>query len=166
MIAADEIPPPGISPSGAIIGEFSDYDGLIDRLRERAAALGVPYRVLDELTGLGEGGTAKYLADLHLKHLSIRSMLRITSALGVKAVLVIDEGLVREMRPLWDMSRRARAKRLAPLGQRTVQRVLPEVAKEMGRRGGSARMQKLSPHLRRRLARLAARARWQNRETP
>jgi hypothetical protein len=138
-------------------------------LRKRAAALGVPYRVLDELTGLGEGGTAKYLADLHLKHLSIRSLLKMTEALGVKAVLVIDEGLVREMRPLWDMRdvRRARAKRLAPLGQRTVARVLPEVAREMGRRGGSMRMQKLSPRLRRRLAQMAARARWQNRqETP
>jgi hypothetical protein len=144
-----------------IVGEFSDYDGLIDRLRERAATLGVPYRVLDELTGLGEGGTAKYLADLHLKHLSIRSMLRITSVLGIKAVLVIDEDLVQEMRPLWDFRdvKKAHAKRLAPLGRRTVERVLPEIAREMGRRGGKQRAL-LNEMLRQRLARRAARARW------
>jgi hypothetical protein len=38
-----------------IVGRFESYDGLIECLRERAAAIELPYRVIDELAGLGEG---------------------------------------------------------------------------------------------------------------
>jgi hypothetical protein len=41
----------GGATAGELVGEFSDYDGLIEALRQRAVDIGLSYRVLDELAG-------------------------------------------------------------------------------------------------------------------
>jgi hypothetical protein len=55
------------------VGKFADYDAMVEAIRERAADVGLSYGLLDQLTGLGEGGVGKYLADLRVRHLSVTS---------------------------------------------------------------------------------------------
>jgi hypothetical protein len=58
-----------------LVGQFETYDDLVERVRERAASLGLPYRVIEELTGLGEGNASNYPSDLRSKQLTIGSLL-------------------------------------------------------------------------------------------
>jgi hypothetical protein len=148
-----------------IVGQFENYDELIERLRERAAGIELPYRVLDELAGLAEGHTGHLLGAMRKRHFSINSLLSVARALGVKSVMVVDETLVAEMKPMWQRrdSSRVHAKRCARIGATTMKRIVPIAAAEMGRRGGAKR-RKLPPEVRRRLAQAAARARWQGRD--
>jgi hypothetical protein len=44
-----------VQVNGAIVGSFTDYDGLVEQLRERISALGLSYRVLEEIAGMAEG---------------------------------------------------------------------------------------------------------------
>jgi hypothetical protein len=150
---------------GQLAGGFTDYDGLIETLRARIVAAGLSYRVLEEIAGLPEGGATKYLSDTRARHFSVDSLLQISEALGIRGMFVTDDALLRQMQPLYEKrdERKAHAHRRAPLGATTLRRVRPAVLSELGRKGAAARNAKLSPALRSELARLAARARWQNR---
>jgi hypothetical protein len=97
--------------------------------------------------------------------LSIASLLKITNAMALKAVLVVDEDLLAQMRPQWEKrdGSKAYARRRASLGVTTMKRVLSPVASEMGKRGHAAMMKRTTPELRRELAKAAAETRWQHR---
>jgi hypothetical protein len=154
-----------------VAGEFADYDGLIEALRERAAAIGLSYRIVEELAGMAEGAVGKYLSDVRVKRLTIESLVRLGRVLAVRGVLVVDPAalsvrgslvvdpeLVAEMAPLWEKrdASKAHARRLAPISYRKLKRV----AQELGRRGGEVRMEMMTAAMRRRFARAGARARW------
>jgi hypothetical protein len=149
-------------PPGAVIGEFSDCDGLIEQLRQRAAELGLSYRLIDELAGFGENYTGKILSDTRAKQLSVSSLLAIAGVLAIRGQFVVDPAQQRRMAPLYEKrdAVKARARRRASLGPVTLKRVLPAAAAEMGRRGAASRNRKLGPETRRALARAAALARW------
>jgi hypothetical protein len=145
------------------IGAFHTDDELVEHLRARAGQIGLSYNVLDQITGLGEGSVGKYLAPVRARSLTITSMLRIATALGVKPVLVVDPALVAEVSPMWERRNEQKvhrpshyAKRLGPV---TIARVLPQIAAELGRRGG-IRRRELPAEKRRAFARAAALARW------
>jgi hypothetical protein len=82
-----------IQTDGAIVGSFSDYDGLVEGLRERASAVGLSFAMIDDLAGLAEAGTAKYLG--------LQTFLSITEALAIRAIFVEDEKMLRRMKPMW-----------------------------------------------------------------
>jgi hypothetical protein len=154
---------------GTLVGGpqgFSDYDGLVAALRERASQIGLSFAAIDELANIGEAATAKYLSDLRVKNLALKSFFAISETLGVRAIFVEDERLLAQMKPHWqrrDERKAHRASHLAKrLGPTTIARVLPTVAREMGRRGGAKRRE-LPPEVRRALARAAARVRWRAR---
>jgi hypothetical protein len=149
---------------GEVVG-FSDYDGLVEALRERTVVVGLSYRVLEEIAGMPEGGVAKYLSDARVRHFSVDSLLQISGALGIRALFVTDEALLRRMRPMWEKrdELRAHARRRAPSGPRTLRRVRPAVLSELGKAGATARNAKLRPEVRSALAQMAARARWRKR---
>jgi hypothetical protein len=154
-------------PADAAIGDFTDADALVEVLRERIAALHVSYGVLDDLTELGEGGVAKYLAPLRVKQLTMVSLLKLTTALGLRGVLVIDPELARKMSRHWKTrdETKAHAQRCAStLSTKTVRRVMPQVAAEMGRRGGCKTRDRKTPDERQVHARMAANARWRRGE--
>jgi hypothetical protein len=155
MKAFDQIPPE------AIVGEFSDCDALIEQLRQRAEALGLSFRVIDELAGLPENYTGKLLCVTRMKAMTVSSMLALTGALGIKAVLVVDEEMTRRMRPRWEPkdATKARPRASKRLGKTSLARLVPRIAAEMGRRGG-ARRRELAPEVRSAFARAASRARW------
>jgi transcriptional regulator with XRE-family HTH domain len=145
-----------------VVGGFTDYDSLVAALRARIDALNLSHRVIEELAGMAEGSLAKYLADLRVKHLSITSLLQISEAVGVRGLLVIDEKLLRRMRPHYEQreTRKIHARRHAKLGATTMKRVRPVVLSELGKAGAAARNAKLSAEARSTLASMAARARW------
>jgi hypothetical protein len=147
---------------GTLLDVFRDGDELIEQLRRRAARIGASYGIIDEFSGLGEGSTTKYLSAARSRQLTLSSLLKIASVLGLKALFVIDEAQTRKMQRQWTNrdERRVRTQRRVPIGAITVRRFLPVIAAEMGRRGGIATNAKLSPELRSEAARRAVRARW------
>jgi hypothetical protein len=150
---------------GAIVGSFTDYDGLIEQLRERAAAVGLSFAMIDDIAGLAESGTAKYLSALRVKNLGLQTFFAITEAMGIRAIFIEDPQLLAQVRPRWARRQEEKAhrstKRLGPI---TIARVLPDIAREMGRRGGAKRRE-LPAEVRRELARAAALARWRGRRS-
>jgi hypothetical protein len=149
----------------AVIASFTDYDSLVAALRARIGEVGLSYAALEQIVGMCEGQVAKYLSDARVKQLSVGSLLLISEAVGVRGILVADERLMKKYRRLYTSRDGAKvhARRRAPLGAVTLRRVMSPVAAEMGRRGAIARNSKLTPEVRRELARAAARARWQRR---
>jgi hypothetical protein len=145
-----------------VVGAFTDYDGLIEALRERAASIGLSFAMIDCLSEFSEGGTGKYLSDTRVRHLSVASLLKITETLGISSLLYVDPELTARMRPMWEKrdELKAHARRRAPIGATTLKRVRPAVLSELGKKGAAARNAKLSPETRRALARAAALARW------
>ncbi len=148
-----------------VVGAFSDYDGLIAALRDRIDALNLSHRVLEEIAGFPEGAAGKYLSDLRVKHLSITSLLRITEAVGIRGLFVVDEKLLRQKQRFYESrdASKAHPHRRAPIGAATLRRMRPAVLSELGRAGAAARNAKLSPEARSTLAQMAARARWRKR---
>jgi hypothetical protein len=149
---------------GQLVGGFSDYDSLVEQLRARISAVGLSYRVLEEIAGLPEGGAGKYLSDARARHLSVVSLLQISEAVGIRGLFVTDAALLRRMSPLYEKcdARKARARRRAPIGEVTLRRMTPAVLSALGRKGAAARNSKLAPETRRALAQAAAQARWRN----
>ena len=92
-------------------------------------------------------------------------LLRLARVLGIRGVFFIDPVLAAEMASEYGTrdARKAHARRLASVGKVTIKRLLPVVAGEYGRRGGKARMQKMTARMRRRFAKAGAAARWQKR---
>jgi hypothetical protein len=141
---------------------FQDADDLVEPLRKRAASVGLSYGLLDAITGLGEGSTGKYLAPARVRHLSISSLLKITEALGLRPLLVVDEALIRKMQRRWSKrdASEAHARRPPSLGQAQLRRMLRPIAVELGRRGHAAFLRATTPERRKDIGRLGAAVRW------
>ncbi len=155
--------PSSVQINGAAVSRgFSDYDQLIELLRDRIAELGLSFRIVEELAQMGVVSVAKYLSDLRIKRLTVESLMRLASVIGVRPVLVVDEKLLRKMRPFYENRDRVKAHphRRAPIGDVTMRRMKPVVLAELGRLGARARNEALAPEVRSQLSRQAALARW------
>jgi hypothetical protein len=137
---------------------FATEDELVAALRARAENIGLSFGVLSELVGLGDNNVAKYLSPTRTRSLTVSTMLRIASALGLETALVINPNFT----PDWTKRdpKRVHARRPA-LGPATLKRVLKPAAAELGRRGHVAMMAATTGQQRRNIARIAAAARWQ-----
>jgi hypothetical protein len=89
-----------------LVGKFERYHDLIVRVRERAAEIGLSYRLLDEISGLSEGHAGKVLADLRSKQMGVGTLLAITRTLGIRSMLDVDPQ--RAFKPVKDVADRAR----------------------------------------------------------
>jgi hypothetical protein len=94
-----------------VVGAFTDYDGLIEALRERAAEVGLSYAMIDCLSEFSEGSTGKYLSDARVRHLSVASLLKITETLGIRSLLYVDPELTARMQPMWEKRHELKARR-------------------------------------------------------
>jgi hypothetical protein len=151
---------------GELLAAFEDSEDLVEALRERTAYIGLSYGLLDAIAGLPEGGTGKYLSPLRVRQLTMNSMLKLTNALGLKPLLVVDAELVRKVQPKWEKrdERKINARRPPSLGQTQLKRLLKPIAAELGRRGHLARMKGTTPEQRRAIGQRGAMARWRNKE--
>ena len=123
---------------------FADYDQLISAIRDRLDVLNISQRILEEIAEIPDGAARKYLSPTRVKRLTIESLLKITSAVGIRVrpVLVADEKLLRKMKPLLRadaVAYKAHPHRRAPIGPATLARMRPAVLSEMGRLGARAR---------------------------
>ena len=152
-----------MEPVASTIGEASNYDQLIEVYRKRMAQLGLTFEVLDYLSGLQAGYSNKLLGPSQSKTIGQVSMALLNKTLALKFVAIEDLEAAAEMGPRWERRDRPPNKdagRPARLGKATLARVFLPVVIEMGKRGRAKQLAVQKPSTRRRIARLAAKARW------
>ena len=156
---------PNIIADERRLGEAREYTDLHMIMRAQAEALEVSRATIDHVAGLENGYAAKILQPKPSKRLGpvSWSMLRV---LGIKLLAVVDvearaalahrlpkraDGFVRNGAPVG----------LPPSVDEMAEALLRSRMSENGRRGGHARSASLAAKHRSRIARKAARARWQ-----
>jgi hypothetical protein len=137
--------------------EWNDYDAMVAQLRSWVDARGISSALLDELSGLAKGHSGKLLGDAQVKQFGLFSLFAIMATLGIRCRFEEDPAMAEQMRPHWEpcQALQRRTCRQARLGKTTMARVFPFVSKEIAKRGGEARRDKLSPAQRRAIARKA-----------
>lgn len=126
----------------ATINAKNGYDGLQAALKARSDEKGLTRSKLDELSGMAEGWSGKVLGAAQIHQFGMAGIAAMCFALGLCFELREDPEQEELMRPHWERgeTRQARPNRLPRLGKTAINRFLPEVAREMGRRGGSRPM--------------------------
>jgi len=149
-----------------IIAEATDYDGIIEAYRKRVADLGITNEMIDHLSGLQSGYVGKLLGPAQIRSIGRQSFGLLNQTLAVKMILVVDEEAAKQMQGRWE-KRDKPANMPNRLSMKAAERFIPLIASEIGRRGGllsaQARMAKLSPRQRKRIAKRAAMTRWKRR---
>jgi hypothetical protein len=147
------------------IAIVTDHNGMVDAFRARKEALNLSDAALEARANLTAGHVGKLLGAVPAKHMGILSQWAIAWALGLKVVLIEDADAMALHAENADQRRRPDygAKRLAQVGQRTITRMVPVIAREIGSRGGKARMALMTPDQLRRHQRKAGLARWKGR---
>ena len=121
-------------------GAFRDYDAMVAQLRTWVDTRGISLALLDDLSGLAKGHTGKLLGDARVKHFSTFSLFAVMATLGIRCRFEEDHEMVEQMRPHWEPCEvtQRRTQRRAPLGKTTMERVIPDVVRELGKRGAAA----------------------------
>lgn len=154
-------------------------DELIAALRARLIELQLTHSTVDGIAGLQDGYTSKLLAPKPIKNLGPVSFQALLGALGVAVVVVEDPEQIKRVEGRWTKRERplrtpklltasttASIEAEAPLQLQVtpaMKRLIenPEWLKNFTSSGGRARAIKLSPTKRARIAKKAARIRWQ-----
>lgn len=131
-------------------------------LRALVDASGMAMLTIDELAGLPRGYTAKVLGNPPLRGLSSQSIFLIAATLGHKIAFIPDERAARRIKAHHAYQICDDRQKRGPEHFRNAKALsmLNEMAVKNGKIGAIARMQKLTPKQRSRIARKAARARW------
>jgi len=139
----------------------TDRASLIAALRARVHEVGISYDNLDSMIGWADKLTSKYLGPAMVKPLGMDAFLNLLTALAWKIEFVPDMEAARRMEALWEKweagkvrANLRRLNRVQPIGKETAQRL----AKQLGQRGGRARMTTISPKKRSQVARMGGRA--------
>lgn len=141
------------------LAEVKDYDGMIAALRARMTEIGVTNETMDALTGLQSGYVGKLLGPSQIKRIGPVSMGLLMQGLAIKFVMIEDETLLEEMRERWKM--REKAKPLAkPLSSNGSISDFKGFLRRLGRKGGKARIKRMSRGERRRIAARGGKERW------
>jgi hypothetical protein len=150
----------------------SNYDDLIRALRERAAALGMTDKMIEEIGGFTGGHVGKILGAKRIKSLGGISFGLMLGALGLKFAIVEDVEATARIKKRFEPS--VKSKRdlsdAQPLriniSDEIARSILSEFARANGRASHRARMQNHTPEQRSKYARKAARARWRKGRKP
>lgn len=153
-----------MQPEPLAIGD--SYDDLIRALRERASALGMTDKIIEEIGGFTGGHVGKLLGAKRTKSLGGLSFGMMLGALGLKFAIIEDEEATARIRRRFDPSEKskrdlsdARAPRI-DVTPDIARAILRDLGRETGRAGHEARMRSTTPAQRARSASKAARARW------
>lgn len=148
-----------MQPEPLAIGD--SYDDLIRALRERASALGMTDKIIEEIGGFTGGHVGKLLGAKRTKSLGGLSFGMMLGALGLKFAIIEDEEATARIKRRFDPS--VKSKRELTMVSWTI---TPELAAHVfsdhlariSRLGVQARMKKMTPRQRRIIARKAGRA--------
>lgn len=154
-----------------ILGEATDYDDLLAVIRTRVAALGLSCETIDDLAGFHSGYAGKLLAPAQTRRLGPFSLGPMMTVCGLKMILVEDEAVMLKMadRHVRRDERRVRAgiprrKPVTAAQRRAIAKAaIAEIARRGGQKSGESRRSKMKQSQRSRIAKRAARARWNRR---
>jgi hypothetical protein len=146
--------------SGDIIREFRNLPELVEALREVVRLRNTTFASVDELGGLPAGYASKVLGPRPIKQLGKMSLECILGAPAVKCMIVTDDEQLARLEGRMHQRTNMGATMLNAGVHFNVSR---RFYREIGRKAAAARMVKLTPRERRRIARRAARARWSRR---
>jgi hypothetical protein len=154
--------------SESSIAGIENYDGLVAAFRALKSELGLTDKALEALALFPDGWTGKVLGGAQIRGIGPKTLDGLLDVLCCDITLVPNADKIARLE-----SRRAnlenngksvrpmpRAQRRALIGKRTMQRVLPAVMSEMGKRGAAVTNALLTKRQRSLAARHAARARW------
>jgi hypothetical protein len=143
----------------SIVAEVSSMADIREALRARFDSLELARTTIDDAAGLHEGYSAKLLAGL--VGFGTTSLFPMIETAGLRLALVDDPAALARTSKL---KKRVSAQvRYQAVGKATLKAARPVVLRELGAKGGRARMAKLSPEERSEFGRQAVQARWAKR---
>ena len=137
-----------------ILGEFTDYDGMLAVVRARVEELSINGERFDEFAGLPKGYLSKLIGVRPLRRIGWTSMGPILNGLGLKGQFVEDQAATE------------RLKNSLPPRNNSYVRAMPSIIltvrwfRSIGRKGAQARIDNSTAEQRQKWARKAALARW------
>jgi hypothetical protein len=151
-----------IEPSTAATGEhvIRNRDDFIEALRARKDEIGLSNSYIEHALHLGAGGCDKYLGPSRTKNLSLLMALDLVELLGSMLALKRDAETEARMAPRWERRDEAQVRRCSRVSMRLVEACRPMVLRELTSKASKARKTKMTAAARKRIAKLAARARW------
>jgi hypothetical protein len=142
------------------VGSMAD---IREALRARFDTLELARITIDAAAGLADGHASKLLAEPPIRRFSDVTLWPVLQVAGLRLALVEDpETAARAAKLKKRVQHKVRYQ--AAGTARMIAASRPTVLRELGAKGGKARMEKLTSAGRRRLAKLAARARWAKRK--
>ena len=139
------------------------YSALIDAIRARVAELNISHETLDQVCGLPAGYASKILSNPPVRRLAAFLLFPVLQTLGLQVRLADDPDALDRVRHR--LPRKAAPFRMRMRGRgkhkNGIFYLSPDLQKIRGRNGGLARAKKLSSWRRKRIAKRAARIRWQ-----
>jgi len=149
--------------SAEVFGEARSYTELIGIFRHRVAALGCTCETVDAVAGLPLRYTAKLLSPRMVRSVGRASLGPLLATLGLRLFVAADTSgdFEQRIRPRLTLSRHAGGRLLASVkhGRR---RLSGKEASEYFRLLRAKQLVLQQPRVRRRIAKIAARARWRN----
>jgi hypothetical protein len=139
-----------------IADEIVEYSDFMQALRARVNELQIQGDSFCEFAGLARGYLSKLLTIRSVRRVGMQSMGPLLSAMGVKLQMVEDPAGTARLRRL--PPRNPSYVRTMPADACMV--LTPRMLQRIRRLGGQARMARLTPEQRSKLARKAALARW------
>ena len=131
------------SKARKVIGEAVDHDGLVALLRQRKDALDLSDLVLDDLSGLTPGHSAKILTCV--KRIGGLSLAPLLGALGLRMVLIEDPDAAKNISAHWERRRSDRASHdNGKVSRFAVDRARPVIMTELATKAAKARWAKAS----------------------
>ena len=145
----------GVAPR-VIAEEIVEYSDFMQALRARVNELQIQGDAFCEFAGLARGYLSKLLTVRSVRRVGMQSMGPLLSAMGVKLQMIEDPAGTARLRRL--PPRNPSYVRAMPADACMV--LTPRMLARIRRLGGQARMARLTPEQRSKLARKAAAARW------
>lgn len=143
-----------------VIAEFSDYRGMIAALREAQSRREISFATLDVVTDSADGYFSKTLSLMGSRRVTMESISLVWRGLGVKCLVVEDPEQWARMQRF--MGSKGLTKRNVKLvrGGAVHQTLSRRFLKKIAVKGGTNSRKNMSKARARKLARMAALARW------
>lgn len=149
----------------APLAEFSDYEGLRKALNVARDHRKMPLRVMNDLIDCPEGYFEKIMGPKPIRRMGLQSLGWAFAALGVKCIIVEDPAAWAKIERHSRFKTRDEAHFISSMHAEGKHHVVTwRFLKKISRAGGKARAMKLTQHQRKKIARMAAKARWAKRQ--
>jgi hypothetical protein len=145
-----------------IVAEIHSTRDIHVALRDRFDEIGISRLTIDTAAGLTEGHASKLLAPDPIRRFGDVSLWPTLEVAGLKMVLIEDPDALARTSKL--RKRDQRKVRTDLVSMRTLNASRAAVLRELTSKAGKARLTKMTAAARRRVAKLAAKARWAKRK--